>query len=247
MFTLGKDGFIHYNPQITISESEKEILLTEFKLLERDKYANQNTLRYRRYANAIILPWTQEFFWLPTASNDGVEYSGYDQGGNNPEYSNIRYFNALSNNIKNTDFLKNLITDDFKKTLGFENYYLPIYVGIHFVKICCSNNNHPGISSPDCFHQDGEPFTFAHLVYRNDFAVGAKNYIASTEYRNKKLNEVEKEKIISDFTLTGFMDSFAVCDEKVSHYVDHLQTIENGKIAERAMILIGFSFTKQAI
>ncbi|MEH8044821.1 hypothetical protein P9107_05355 [Gallibacterium anatis] len=59
MFTLSKDGFIHYNPQITISESEKEILLTEFKLLERDKYANQNTLRYRRYANAIILPWTQ--------------------------------------------------------------------------------------------------------------------------------------------------------------------------------------------
>ena len=43
------------------------------------------------------------------------------------------------------------------------------------------------------------------------------------------------------------MDSFAVCDEKVSHYVDHLQTIENGKIAERAMILIDFSFTKQAI
>ena len=114
MFTLGKDGFIHYNPQITISESEKEILLTEFKLLERDKYANQNTLRYRRYANAIILPWTQEFFWLPTASNDGVEYSGYDQGGNNPEYSNIRYFNALSNNINVT----NVNFDGYK-------YYLP--------------------------------------------------------------------------------------------------------------------------
>lgn len=115
------------------------------------------------------------------------------------------------------------------------------------MKVCCIDNSFPGFSSPDCFHQDGEPFTFAHLVYRNSNTVGGKNYIASTEMRNRNLGDVKENEIIYDFTLTDFLESFAVCDEKVSHYVDHINTIEKGKMAERAMILIDFSFTKQAI
>ncbi|MFZ7305730.1 hypothetical protein ACLS0J_06135, partial [Avibacterium avium] len=61
-----------------------------------------------------------QLFWLPTkVFNDGIEYSGYDQGGNNPEHSNIRYFNSLSKNIKSTTFLNHLIMEDFKKNIWF--------------------------------------------------------------------------------------------------------------------------------
>lgn len=248
MFNLHKDGFSHFRSSVAVSAEEKGYLMHEVSLLERDKHAPASTLRFRRYGNAIILPWKDnELHWLPTHKENGKEFSGYDQGSNNPEHGSIRYFNALSSALKNSDFLKDLIIDDFKQTFGFENDYLPVYVGVHLVKVRCDNNELPGFSSPDCFHQDGEPFTFAHLVSRSPNAIGGNNYIASVSARNKKLYEVNEDEITHRFTLNEFMDSFSVCDEMVSHYVDHLSMQSPGSPVERAMILIDFSRTIQSI
>jgi hypothetical protein len=185
--------------------------------------------------------------WIPTKKINNMEYSGYYQGSNNPEHSEIRYFNSLSNKIKNSKFMKNLILEDFSRTYGLRDEQLPIYVGVHFVKIECSNNKYPGISSPDFLHQDGEPFTFAHLFERNTYVKGADNYIASTKFRNINPKDLQQDCIIEQFTLSDFMDSFAVADEQVSHYVSAIETTIENKKAVRKMILIDFSRTRQVI
>lgn len=144
--------------------------------------------------------------------------------------------------------LKSLILEDFCLTFGLSEHYLPIYVGVHLVTVSCANNDLPGFSSPDCFHQDGETFTFAHLVQRNSNAGGVNNYIGKIKCRNKKLTEISKEDIIDSFVLKKFLESFAVYDNAVSHYVDHLIKIDpTGEPAQRTMILIDFSLTKQNI
>ncbi|MCG3470916.1 2OG-Fe dioxygenase family protein [Xenorhabdus bovienii] len=184
---------------------------------------------------------------LLTKKSDKGELSGYDQGNNNHEHNNIRYFNSISSELKNTKLLQDILIDYFNKTFSLKEHNLPIYAGVHIVKVICSDNNKPGFSSPDCFHQDGEPFTFAHLVKRSPNVLGGDNYIANVASRNKKLEEVNSSDIISKFKLQNFLESFAVCDEKVSHYVSHLTLEEKTGESYRCMILIDFYFTKQSI
>lgn len=102
--------------------------------------------------------------------------------------------------------------------------------------------------SPDCFHQDGEPFTFAHLVRRASDTCGGINYIGSVDVRNRALNDVLDDEIIARFELREFMDSFAVHDPRVSHYVTPIRkATSHGEDAERCIILIDFSLTVQKI
>ena len=57
-----------------------------------------------------------------------------------------------------------------------------------------------------------------------------------------------KRSIIDSFVLKKFLESFAVYDNAVSHYVDHLIKIDPvGETAQRTIILIDFSLTKQNI
>jgi len=91
-------------------------------------------------------------------------------------------------------------------------------------------------------------FTFAHLVHRSKNALGGINYIGNTHVRNKELNEVHRNDILSTFKLSGFMESFAVSDTAVSHYVDPIyKDDDSDNSAERHMILIDFSPMMQAI
>lgn len=105
-----------------------------------------------------------------------------------------------------------------------------------------------GISSPDCFHQDGEPFTFAHLVKRSASTAGGHNYIGKTSVRNLPLGEVAPDDIIADFTLNSFLESFAVHDPRVCHYVDPIRKAANSEgVTVRCIVLIDFSQTGQKI
>lgn len=247
-----KNGFLQYKAAEVDSDS-KRVIFEEFQMLEKDQFAPSDTQRFRRYGNALILPWEKEIkpIWLPPVANDNGEYlSGYDQGNNNPEHSSIRYFNALSEDVKKTNYLNKLVIDDYKLTFGLNDHYLPIYIGVHFVKLTSNSSDILGISSPDCFHQDGEPFTFAHLIYRSNNIVGGENYIAHPSERNKSLKEVNVENIYSHFTLKNISDSFAVHDSSVCHYVSPIKKVEPSQddlMGERWMILIDYSLTKQNI
>ncbi len=247
-----KNGFLQYKAAEVDTDSKK-VIFEEFQMLEKDQFAPSDTQRFRRYGNALILPWEKEIkpIWLPPVANDNGEYlSGYDQGTNNPEHSSIRYFNALSEEVKKTKYLNQLVIDDYKLTFGLNDHYLPIYIGVHFVKLTSNSSDILGISSPDCFHQDGEPFTFAHLIYRSKNIIGGENYIAHPSERNKSLKEVNEKNIYSHFTLKNISDSFAVHDSSVCHYVSPIKKIESHQdnlIGERWMILIDYSLTKQNI
>ncbi|EOQ63589.1 hypothetical protein F935_01218 [Acinetobacter calcoaceticus ANC 3811] len=247
-----KNGFLQYKAA-EVDPDSKRVIFEEFQMLEKDQFAPSDTQRFRRYGNALILPWEKEIkpIWLPPVANDNGEYlSGYDQGTNNPEHSSIRYFNALSEEVKKTKYLNQLVIDDYKLTFGLNDHYLPIYIGVHFVKLTSNSSDILGISSPDCFHQDGEPFTFAHLINRSNNIIGGVNYIAHPSERNKSLKEVNVENIYSHFTLKNISDSFAVHDSSVCHYVSPIKKIESQQddlIGERWMILIDYSLTKQNI
>ncbi|AWK14490.1 2OG-Fe dioxygenase family protein [Candidatus Fukatsuia symbiotica] len=248
---LVKHGFANYHLDIDCEKKEKEEISAEFNMLALDNYAPENVARFRRYGSALLLPWFNEpeILWIPTIQDEnGNHLSGYDQGNNNPEHGNMRYFHSLSKNIKNNHFLKKIIINNFNDTFNLKTHYLPIYIGVHFIKIECSDNTKPGISSPNCFHQDGEPFTFAHLISRKENTAGGINFIGKVSAKNKRLEEVDKQEILNEFTLHEFLDSFAVCDEAVSHYVSPIYKIKdsNGK-AERCIILIDYSKTKQDI
>lgn len=104
------EGFSHYQLDIDYSETDQLLLFQEFVNLEEDPYASRGSNRFRRYGNGIILPWKpQEIHWIPTIRRNGVNLSGYDQGKNNPEHSDMRYFNSLSERVKNSNILLPMI------------------------------------------------------------------------------------------------------------------------------------------
>ena len=250
--SLVKDGYSRFSMNHAFSEEDIAFLHREFRALEPDPYAPPGVQRFRRYGNGVIVPWRggAGVDWMPVVIDSrGHGMSGYDQGGNNPEHENIRYFYALSDIIKSTELLTELVIKDFKNTFWSERDLIsPIYFGVHFVRIVSSSINNRGISSPDCFHQDGEPFTFAHLVSRSKSTNGGVNYIGSTHVRNLALDEVAEDDICAKFELREFMDSFAVHDPRVSHYVSPIVKSEvDAGDADRCMILIDFSPMVQKI
>jgi hypothetical protein len=248
---LEVNGFSHYQSKIICNPFQKLEFELEFEQLENDPYAPTGVNRYRRYGNGVILPWLDEkkIQWMPTIIKDKARYSGYNQGSNNPEHNDMRYFRALSGDIKSNEVLNQLVFDNFMCTFWpSSNQNLPIYFGVHFVKLQACNNGDLGISSPNCFHQDGEPFTFAHLFSRTKNAQGGVNYIGKTSSRNKPLDQVNDNDIIDSFTLKGLLETFAVHDPLVSHYVSPIFKDDDTDLpAERCMILIDFSQMKQVI
>ncbi|HCE5826552.1 TPA: 2OG-Fe dioxygenase family protein [Pseudomonas aeruginosa] len=245
-------GYSTFSVREAFSAQDIAQIHKEFDGLESDFYAPSGVKRFRRYGNGVIVPWRSDAVveWMPvTIDSRGHGMSGYDQGSNNPEHENIRYFHALSAEVKATDLLKSLVMRDFKDTFWPEKgLQSPIYFGVHFVRIISSSISDRGISSPDCFHQDGEPFTFAHLVRRSKSTDGGVNYIGSTGVRNMALDEVPESEILAEFELGNFMDSFAVHDPRVSHYVTPIIKSEaDAEDAERCMILIDFSPMVQKI
>ncbi len=250
--TLAEHGYAHYQPHIHFSGEERDLIRNEFLGLQPDTFAPEHVGRFRRYGNGVIIPWSHvlDLHWMPPVLGaDERPQSGYNQGGFNPEHNNVRYFDALSSDIRASPILRQLVLNDFSYTSWTESEKsFPIYFGVHFVKLRSCGPAEFGVSSPDCFHQDGEPFTFGHLVYRSPCTDGGVNYVGKLSATNKRLNIVKDEEILKSFTLINFLESFVVVDSAVSHYVAPItNTAPELGIAERWMILIDFSCTSQDI
>lgn len=229
--------------------TEIQYLQENFKTLPNDPYANSSSNRSRAYSNLIIFPWDREVYWMPVEQKEDRYVSSYWQGKFNPEHKDaMRHFSPLNVKVKESMLLKNLILHDFDLTFlddRFKN--LPIYVGVHFVKLQVSDKNEEGISSPNLFHRDGEAFTFAHLFNRKNVK-GGVNYIASTQCANTPLEAIDRSLLKSEFEMIEPFDGYGVCDKLVSHYVSPIkiqdETISHGV---REIILIDFSAMKQKL
>src|SRR5215469_2779609 len=174
--------------------------------------------RYRRYSNGILLPWARRVEWMPNRQGPKGEFSEYYQSDYNPEYvSQTRHF------------------------MPFEAQLIrPFVVGVHLVKLLVPKAGDRAVSSPDVLHQDGEPFTFVHLVKREN-AVGARTAVAIPDVAGKKPEEVDPATIHTQFELLRPLDSYGVLDSKVAHYVSGLERGPEDRPGVRAALLTDFT------
>ena len=254
---LLEDGYAHYviRPGRASLDKEIELLRSEFAKLELDPYAPSGANRYRRYGNGVILPWCDKAtpHWIPALKGSGGQrLAAYGQGSFNPDHQCSRQFPCLSEDVMECALLLDLIREDYSNTFwASSGQALPLYFGVHFIKLTSCGPDDWGVSSPNCFHQDGETFTFAHLIHRSHNMGGGINYIAAPELRDTALEDVRPDQIISEFTLVNPLDSFVVHDPRVSHYVSPVRMASDGDfdamVCERCMVLVDFSPTVQKI
>lgn len=240
---LQQEGFVKFDisEEIEVSKKDLESLQLEFENLPADSYA-PNLNRFRRYSRAIIIPGENRIEWIEDMKDEnGESVSEYFQGSFNPEFTDeYRCFPSLTQNAKENDLLSKIIQIDFNKTYwGLRDLLLPVHVGVHFVKLKVEEDNYEAISSPNHLHQDGEPFTFAHLISAINLD-GGVNAIATPKYAGSVPENVPSEDLLAEFKLEKPLESYGVSDEKVSHYVSSIKKAEPGTIAERSVLLIDF-------
>ncbi len=242
---LDRYGFIRFKASLNDTPST-EVYLKEiqesFHRLPVDPY-DPSANRHRRYSSAVLLPWSRTLQWMPPLYNDvGDEISVYRQGNFNPEYSGqSRYFSPIDGTIRKSELLIDLIWGDYDRTMWESaEQGIPKYVGVHFVSLRVAISANEAISSPNHLHQDGETYTFAHLIQRQN-AHGATNYIAGPQCAHLLPEDIAPHKIMASFDLHQPFESYGVLDRKVSHYVSALQKADNSKEAVRSIILIDFT------
>lgn len=247
MNQIKQRGYSRYNLMEDLFYEGIEFDLKEitdyFKDLPKDEYA-PNLNRYRRYSRAIILPNTNNIFWLPTIEESGKSYSAYFQGKFNPEHPGAyRKFYSIDQRILDNKLLQTIILQDYKETFwSEEDKILPIHVGVHFVKLNVKEKSYKAVSSPNCLHQDGEPFTFAHLIERKNVK-GGVNVIAQPHNAGYTPEQISEEEIIEEFEINKALESYGVHDPDVSHYVSPIELDEEDGEGVRSVLLIDYQLT----
>ncbi|RIL71591.1 hypothetical protein BUY49_06000 [Staphylococcus devriesei] len=247
MSQIKKNGYARYDLMKVLNyegiDYDYRELLENFNYLPKDDYA-LNSNRYRRYSRAIILPETENIVWLPTIHKNNNEFSAYFQGKFNPEHPGAyREFHALEKRILKNKLLNKIIKFNYRETFWKkEDLILPIHVGVHFVKLSVEKDGDKAVSSPDCLHQDGEPFTFAHLIERKN-VIGGTNAIAIPSVAGNKPDEIDSQSLIETFEIKNPLESYGVFDSKVSHYVSPITKGNKEGKGTRSVILIDYQQT----
>ncbi|WP_240377347.1 2OG-Fe dioxygenase family protein [Bacillus piscicola] len=247
MSSLKETGFAYYDlgKKFTYEGVENDLaeLQDAFDSLPPDEYA-PHLNRYRRYARAIVMPGTHRVEWLPETIINGERYYEYFQGSFNPEYKGAyRCFPSLTKKTMANHLLEEIIRFDFKETFWMkEDALMPVHAGIHFVKLAVENEGEVAVSSPNNLHQDGEPFTFAHLIRRRNIN-GGINAIATPRERGKMPSDLHPDQLLARFYLMEPLESYGVYDPLVSHYVEEVTIGNAAGSGERSAILIDFQPT----
>jgi hypothetical protein len=236
---LARDGYCRFRAEAGISSLAP--LHEALDDLPPDPYGCQRN-RYRRYSQAVLRPWTSELDWMPGLQEGSGSYTEYFQGDYNPEFKGIhRRFPSLTDELKQDSLLLRLIWQDFGLTSWSEGQLVrPFAVGVHIVKLLVSEPDAQAVSSPNHLHQDGEPYTFVHLLAR-DNAVGAANVIAPPHCSGCRPEEIAPEFIQAEFELHEPLESYGVHDRAVSHYVSSLDRGPADRPGVRAALLIDFT------
>jgi len=236
--------FRQTGPLQTDKNFDKEIKLArkEFDILPSDPYGLSDN-RFRCHSRAVFFPWSNQIEWLPCRIDDnGVPLTEYYQGAFHPDFLNKpRIFQSASNKFKNSALLKHLIQYDFNKTFWNEFHIRqPLQLGVSLLKLYVPPGQKVALSTPDTLHQDGETFTFAHLIHREN-CDGGENVIAAPIASGQHPNNTDKHLIETTFTLENPLDSYAIHDPDVSHYVSGVKAINSKKHAQRCILLIDFT------
>jgi hypothetical protein len=198
--------------------------------------------RYRQYTRAFLSP-SRLLEWMADAkTKDGNPICEFSQGVFNPEFKNeARRLPALAPSAKTNPLLLRLIETDFAQTFWDDrDELLPLAVGVHFIKLMVENPVDEAVSSPPCLHQDGESFTFVHLIERENVE-GGVNSIATTAAVDLVPDELARGMLLDQFQLEAPLDSFGVCDSMVSHHVSSVRRGSAPRPGKRSVILVDFT------
>jgi len=248
--SLRSIGYARYSAQDLLTgssdddcaEAALKVLIPEFDALPADTYG-KNENRFRRHSRAVFLPWSQRIDWLPSrTSEDGKRWTEYYQGEFHPDFhKHIRLFPSVSENVLKCDAILQLIQRDFDLTFWDEFYQRqPMLLGISLIKMEIHVGGEMAFSTPNSLHQDGERFTFAHLIQREN-CIGGENVIADVAHVGKTPDQLHSSQIRSCFTLEEPFDSYAIYDPLVSHYVAPICPQDSELKAIRSIMLIDFT------
>ena len=240
--TLALDGFARFSLPDT-SRSFFGHLNEACFALEPDPYGDGQT-RFRSYARAMMLPWEDRKEWFPSTirHESTTPLNEYYQGDFNPEIGDrSRYFPVLDPLISRSTELSDVIAHDFAKTtwssLDLTN---PIQVGVALMRLYTTSETPEAKITPDCLHQDGEHYTFIHLIDRHN-VIGGENAIAPVSWVGNRPDKVPRPELLARFTLEHRLDSYGVHDPKVSHHVSGIQMQEGQSEGWRHTLVIDFT------
>lgn len=118
----------------------------------------------------------------------------------NPDYSDdaVRSMPALPTWITSLPLLHELLIHDAKLAdWNLHDFNNPIHIGIHFIKCEPSDDFPEAVSSPNALHQDGEIFSFVHLLERTNVDGGA-NAVALPQWVGKLPEDIPKEFLLDE-------------------------------------------------
>lgn len=209
-------------------------------LLPPDDYA-ATPGRFRRYGRYLLQPWRDDIAYVPPdwCARRQMQVASYLQpGAYNPEHADeARAFAALTDAQADNPFVTSIIQRIFAALAMPAN--VPVFVGVHIVRLTA----YPGASaamSPNCVHRDGEPYTAALLIDRDDVD-GGENVFATLEMAGRAIETVPERSVFHRQTLTAPMEGWIVDDDKVSHYVSPITVRPGSRSGQRTMLLIDYT------
>lgn len=191
----------------------------------------RNGERRRRHGRYLLLPWMDVLVFRPVTTY-------YQDAAVNTEDGGVsREFAGLTPAMQRNEFLHELIRFDFAQLpLTSAELTQPWDVGCHFIEMC-ARCGRPGLASPDRPHKDGEPFTYIHLLRRENITGGASAIYANAEVNGKLV----PGKLLFEDTLDGMMDTLLAKDDAVFHQVKRIDVIDGLDAGSRLVLLIDFS------
>lgn len=201
--------------------------------------------RYRRHARAVYLPWSQHLSWLPNiATPDRGEVVDYDMQGYNTEFSGVaRRFAAIPGEIQENPLVRRIVEVDLDHAMWLEGFPMtPLNVGVGCVMLAPESTADEALSTPNVLHQDGgaQSFTFIHLIERTN-VTGGINYIAPPKCVGLLPSEISADLVHAEFSLNNPLDSFAVHNSRVSHYVSPVRRGDGSGGGRRCVLLVAVS------
>jgi len=198
--------------------------------------------RKRFYSRYIVGPYTTVDTLDLRPYSSSFMSSDYQQASDiNPEqYGAARSYSPLPDVAWSNALLREMIFFDLN-LMPLSDFWVnarrnPISVGIHMIRMLAFPGK-PSVPSPSVPHQDGEPFTFIHLINRKGIVGGN-----SEVYHNNPVNGLSTPgDLIEGFTLENSLDTFAVWDKEVFHHVTPVVVADGHGEGARDVLIIDFT------
>jgi len=157
-----------------------------------------------------------------------------------------RKFAPLPPDAYSNDLLKELVISDLA-SIPLDDFWVnsnrsPILIGIHLVRMYATEGR-PGVSSPNHPHQDGEPFTFVHLVQRHGITGGESQVYQSIQHQKGKAHPGKQ---LFHKTLEQPMETLAVFDRSVFHHVTAVNVADGFVEGYRDVVLVDMTPFEEA-